>query len=79
MTYRVEGIREETPERYLEISEELAKERNIESGRWVRVTSRHDSLSIKVLVTTRVPGKQVYLPLLSLCWFSVKWREGALR
>jgi len=47
MTHRVEGIHEETPERYLEISEELAKERNIESGRWVRVTSRHGSLVIK--------------------------------
>ena len=62
MTYRVGGIREETPERYLEISEELAKEREIKSGRWVRVTSRHGSLVIKVLVTTRVHGKQVYLP-----------------
>jgi formate dehydrogenase major subunit len=65
MTYRVNGIREETPERYLEISEELARERDIESGRWVRVTSRHGSLAIKVLVTNRVHGKQVYLPLLS--------------
>ncbi|QHN03647.1 formate dehydrogenase subunit alpha [Granulicella sp. WH15] len=65
MTYRVSGIREETPERYLEISEELAKERGLESGRWVRVTSRHGSLKIKVLVTSRVYGKQVYLPLLS--------------
>jgi formate dehydrogenase major subunit len=65
MTYRVNGIREEMPERYLEISEELARERNIESGRWVRVTSRHGSLAVKVLVTSRVHGKQVYLPLLS--------------
>jgi formate dehydrogenase major subunit len=62
MTYRVDGIRYETPERFLEISEELAKERNIESGRWVRVTSRHGSLAIKALVTERVHGKQVYLP-----------------
>ncbi len=65
MTYRVMGIREETPERYIEISEELAEERSIESGRWVRVTSRHGSLVIKVVVTSRVVGKQVYLPLLS--------------
>ncbi len=65
MTYRVNGIREETPERYLEISDELAKERKIESGRWLRVTSRHGSLVIKALVTNRVHGKQVYLPLLS--------------
>jgi formate dehydrogenase major subunit len=65
MTYRVPGIQEETPERYLEISEDLAKERGIESGHWVRVTSRHGSLLIKVLVTHRVFGKQVYLPLFS--------------
>jgi formate dehydrogenase major subunit len=65
MTYRVEGIHEETPERYLEISEELATERKIESGRWVRVTSRYGSLVIKVLVTSRVHGKQVYLSLFS--------------
>jgi formate dehydrogenase major subunit len=65
MTYRVNGIREETPERFLEISSELATERNIESGRWVRVISRHGSLVIKVLVTDRVHGKQVYLPLFS--------------
>jgi formate dehydrogenase major subunit len=65
MTYRVSGIQEETPERYLEISEELAHERGIESGRWVRVTSRHGSLVIKALVTNRVFGKQVYLPHLS--------------
>jgi formate dehydrogenase major subunit len=65
MTTRVPGIHEETPERYLEISEDLAKERNIESGRWVRVTSRHGTLVIKVLVTSRVFGKQVYLPLFS--------------
>jgi formate dehydrogenase major subunit len=65
MTLRVDGIREETPERYLEISPELATERNLESGRWVRVTSRHGSLKIKVLVTSRVHGKQVYIPHLS--------------
>jgi formate dehydrogenase major subunit len=65
MTDRVGGIHEETPERYLEVSRELAGERQLESGQWVRVTSRHGSLVIKVLVTTRVVGKQVYLPLLS--------------
>jgi formate dehydrogenase major subunit len=61
MTYRVEGIREETPERYVEISEELAADRGIKSGRWVRVISRWGSLKIKVLVTSRVKGNQIYL------------------
>jgi formate dehydrogenase major subunit len=63
MTFRVNGIREEAPERYLEISEELAAGRGVESGQWVRVTSRYGSLKIKVLVTNRVKGKQVYVPL----------------
>ncbi|WP_263355201.1 formate dehydrogenase subunit alpha [Acidicapsa acidisoli] len=65
MTKRVSGIHEETPERYLEISEELARERDIESGQWVRVTSRHGTLKIKVLVAKRVVGQQVYLGLYS--------------
>jgi formate dehydrogenase major subunit len=65
MTARVPGIYEQAPERYIEVSEELAHERNLESGQWVRVTSRHGSLKIKVLVTNRVFGKQVYLGLYS--------------
>ena len=31
MTYRVKGIKEETPERFLEVSPELAKERGIKA------------------------------------------------
>lgn len=65
MTHRVPGIHEETPERYVEVSVELAQERQIESGRWVRLTSKYGSLRIKVLVTARVVGKQIYLPLAS--------------
>ena len=32
MTYRVEGIREKTPDTFVEVSPELAKERGIKSG-----------------------------------------------
>jgi formate dehydrogenase major subunit len=62
MTDRVAGINHLTPERFLEVSEELAAERGIESGRWARVTSRYGSLKIKLLVTNRVKENQVYLP-----------------
>jgi len=65
MTHRVEGIHAENPERYIEISTDLANERHIDSGQWVRVISRHGAIKIKVLVTNRVFGKQVYLPLTS--------------
>jgi len=65
MTHRVEGIHAETPERYVEISTEVAKDRKIASGQWVRLTSHHGAIRIKALVTDRVFGKQVYLPLTS--------------
>jgi len=65
MTYRVSGIQEETPERYIEISSQLAAERKIGSGQWVRVISRYGAVKVKVLVTDRVFGKEVYLPLTS--------------
>jgi formate dehydrogenase major subunit len=63
MTHRVSGIHLENPERYLEISPALAKERGVQSGRWVRLTSRYGSLQLKVLVTDRVQRNQVFLPL----------------
>ena len=62
MTDRVAGINHLTPERFLEVSPELAAERGIESGRWARVTSRYGTLKIKLLVTDRVKDNQVYLP-----------------
>jgi formate dehydrogenase major subunit len=65
LTHRVAGIHAENPERYIEISTDLAEERHIDSGQWVRVVSRHGAIKIKVLVTDRVLGKQVYLPLTS--------------
>ena len=65
MTYRVPGIKEENPERYLEISSSLAREKKIDSGHWVRLISRYGSLEVKVLVTDRVFGHEVYLPLTS--------------
>ncbi len=64
-TTRVPGIHEINPERYLEMSPELAEERKITSGQWVEVKSRVGKLKVKVLVTSRVTGKEVYLPLTS--------------
>lgn len=65
MTYRVDGIREETPEPFLEVSPALAQARGIESGRWLRVVSRYGALKVKALVTDRVRDNEVYLPHLS--------------
>jgi formate dehydrogenase major subunit len=65
MTHRVNGIHEESPERYLEVSAEFAKERGFGSGQWVRLISAHGEVKVKAVVTDRVFGKQVYLPLTS--------------
>ena len=66
MTYRSEGISEITPSNFLEVSPELAQELGIESGRWVRVTSRTGNVRVRALVTDRVKGKQLYMPMNSV-------------
>ncbi len=63
MTLRVPGIERETPERWLEMSPELAKKRNVVTGQWVDITSRRDTLRVQVLVTDRVKGNQLFVPL----------------
>ena len=63
MTYRVPGIRLKAPDTFLEVSLALAKERGLESGRWVKVMSRDGEINIRVLVTDRVTGNQLYAPL----------------
>lgn len=63
MTYRVKGIHEETPERFLEVSPELAEERGLVTGQWVDIASRYGQLRLQVLITDRVAGHEVFLPL----------------
>lgn len=66
MTYRSPGIRQITPGTFLEVSPELAKQRGIESGRWLQVTSRYGEVRVQALVTDRVHGMQLYMPLNSV-------------
>ncbi len=63
MTFRSKGIMEETPNTWVEISPELAADRGVETGRWVRLRSKYGQVKVRVLVTDRVQGKQIYLPL----------------
>ncbi len=63
MTYRSEGIREKTPDTFVEVSPTLAGERGIESGTWVQLTSRHGKVRVRALVTERVSGHQLYMPM----------------
>jgi len=63
MTDRSAGIHHILPGPWLEVSEELAKQRNIETGALVRLTSPYGKVKIRVLVTDRVKGNELYLPM----------------
>jgi formate dehydrogenase major subunit len=66
MTYKSEGIREKTPDTFVEVSPELARERGIQSGTWVQLTSRYGRVRVRALVTDRVRGKELYMPMNSV-------------
>ncbi len=63
MTYRVAGIEKRTPGTFLEVSPELAKARGIEDGTLVELTSRRGTVRVRALVTDRVHGDELYLPM----------------
>jgi formate dehydrogenase major subunit len=66
LTYRTEGIREKTPDTFVEVSPELAEERGIQSGTWVQLISRYGKVRVRALVTDRVQGKELYMPMNSV-------------
>jgi len=66
MTYRTEGIRAKTPCTFVEVSPELATARGIETGSWVQLTSAYGKVRAQAVVTTRVEGKQLYMPMNSV-------------
>jgi formate dehydrogenase major subunit len=63
MTYKSEGISHKVPSEWLEVSPELAKERDIESGALVRLTSPYGQVKVRVEVTDRVQGNELYLTM----------------
>ncbi len=62
-TYKSPGISYFTPSTFVEVSPELAKERKIETGDMVRLTSRWGSLKTAAVVTDRVKGNELYMPM----------------
>jgi formate dehydrogenase major subunit len=70
------------PEFFVEISEELAREKGIKSGGWVRVWSNRGSVRAKALVTKRIKpltcdGKIVHVVGIPLHWgFMGEARKG---
>ncbi|WP_396332998.1 molybdopterin dinucleotide binding domain-containing protein [Burkholderia anthina] len=47
----------------MEVSREVAAARGIEDGTWVRLTSRRGSAEMIALVTDRVQGNTLFLPI----------------
>ena len=61
------------PEFFVEISEELAKEKSVKGGDWVRVWSKRGSVKAKAVVTKRIrplmcDGKAVHVVGIPLHW-----------
>jgi len=63
LTYRSPGISEQTPDAFVEVSPALATERGIQSGTWVQLVSRYGKVRVRALVTDRVEGKELYMPM----------------
>jgi formate dehydrogenase major subunit len=63
MTYRVNGIKHKTPNVFVEVSPELAKERGIQNGTQVELASRYGKVLVRAVVTDRVKGNQIFMPM----------------
>ncbi|WP_047152298.1 formate dehydrogenase subunit alpha [Aneurinibacillus tyrosinisolvens] len=63
MTYRAEGIRHKVPSIWLEVSPQLAQERGIKDGALLRLTSPYGQVDVPALITDRVQGNELYLPM----------------
>ncbi len=66
MTYRTKGIRRMTPRNFVEVSPGEAKARGLETGTVVHLRSQAGEATVPVLVTDRVEGSQLYMPLNSV-------------
>lgn len=66
MTGRTPGIHTMTPVNFVEVSPELATERGITTGSYVRLRSPYGEAQVQALVTDRVSGKQLYMTLNSV-------------
>jgi formate dehydrogenase major subunit len=63
LTYRSPGIQEKSPDTFVEVSPELARERGIQSGSLVELNSRRGQVRVRAVVTDRVHGQELYMPM----------------
>ena len=62
-TYLVPGLKEITPDTFLEVPPELAAERGIVDGSLIELTSKDGCLTVRAIVTDRVRGSQLYMAM----------------
>ncbi len=62
-TYKSPGIRSKVPDTFVEVSPALAQERGLSTGDTVRISSKQGNVRVKVLVTDRVSGRELYMPM----------------
>ena len=56
-------VTELSPHWFVEISPTLAQERGLEEGSWVRLSSRRGQVEVPVVITDRVAGKVLFMPI----------------
>ncbi|MBB4826248.1 formate dehydrogenase major subunit [Sporosarcina luteola] len=66
LTNKSDGIQSKVPEIFVEVSPELAEERGVVSGSTVRLVSPYGALRLSALVTDRVKGNELFLPMNSV-------------
>ncbi len=63
LTNKSKGIQKKLPEVFVEVSPELSKARGIEDGTLVRLESPYGAIKLRALVTDRVRGLEIYVPM----------------
>ncbi|RAS76154.1 formate dehydrogenase subunit alpha [Priestia endophytica] len=66
MTNKSKGIQYKLPEVFVEVSPHLAAERGIKDGSLVRLRSPYGAIKLHALITDRVEGNELYVPMHSV-------------
>ncbi|MDP4163706.1 MAG: formate dehydrogenase subunit alpha, partial [Bacillota bacterium] len=66
MTNKSAGLLYKLPEVFVEVSPELASERGLLEGALVRLSSPYGAIKLRVTITNRVQGNELYVPMHSV-------------
>lgn len=66
MTNKSKGIQYKVPDVFVEVPPELAEKRGVKDGTLVRLVSPYGAIKLRALVTDRVQGMELYVPMHSV-------------